>query len=206
MADATNPSSQQQDRFTPIGVLSFPHLFKARSVVEGADPRFSLNLIFDKNAQATPEFKQLKSEIVACARAKWPGKADEMLKNGQLRLPIRRATEKKQFGGYEDPDGVFINAWSKQLPTVVDASGKNKMMESDVFPGCTGRISYNCFSYEQSGNRGIGIGLSHVQIREHDENKRLDNRKSGLNTFDALDVSDLDFKPGAGEADDEIPF
>ena len=207
MAAPANSPKPPSDKRTPIGVISFPALFTPRAVVDGGEQRYSVNLIFDKNAQNTPEFKQLKNEIVACARTRWGAKADDMLRNNQLRLPIRKASEKSQFAGYDDPDAVFINAWSKQKPDVLDAR-LNELMASDLFPGCTGRISYNCFAYEQSGNKGIGIGLSHVQIKDRDESKRLDNRKSGRASFDALDTDDdddIDFGTTKGE-DDVIPF
>ena len=35
---------------TPYGLLSFPNLFTPRAPAEGAEPRYSINLVFDEKA------------------------------------------------------------------------------------------------------------------------------------------------------------
>ena len=41
---------------TPTGILSYPHFFKPRPVVEGGQPRYSANLIFDEVTQKDPAY------------------------------------------------------------------------------------------------------------------------------------------------------
>ena len=74
---------------TPPGIASFLNLQKARPVVVGGEPRFSLTLIFDKAAQARPEFKALQQAIDAALKERWPGK----LPVG-LRSPFHDGAEK----------------------------------------------------------------------------------------------------------------
>lgn len=183
---------------SPIGVLSFPHLFVPKAATPGAEERYSCVLIFDENAQNTPEFKAMKKAVLEAAQEKWGTKADDMIKRGALRLPFRDASEKSQYGGY-DEGKVFISAWTKQKPDVIDGR-LNDVVPSDVFPGCLARITYTCFAYENSGNRGVSFGLNNVQIADF-TTERLDNKKKGRDDFDTLDSQhDEEME------DDEMPF
>lgn len=193
MAEAKNKS--------PIGVLSFPHLFVARAPVAGGDERFSCVLIFDENAQNTPEFKAMKKAVMAVAEAKWGAKTKDMVQRGQLRMPFRDASEKSEFAGYDDGK-IFISAWSKQKPDVIDGR-LNDVVPSDVFPGAMARITYKPFAYETSGNRGVSIGLDNVQIADF-TTQRLDGKKKGRDEFDTLD--DQTDGDDVGNDDDDIPF
>ena len=74
---------------TPPGIASFLNLQKARPVVAGGEPAFSLTLIFDKAAQARPEFRALQQAIDAALKERWPGK----LPVG-LRSPFHDGAEK----------------------------------------------------------------------------------------------------------------
>src|SRR6187399_3348796 len=72
MLDGLHRNNQRKDGpmslKTPIGILSFPQLFTPRALTNtpNSEPRFSLSLLLDQKAQATPEFKELKK---ACAQA-----------------------------------------------------------------------------------------------------------------------------------------
>ena len=183
---------------SPIGVISFPHLFTPRAPQPGADERYSLILIFDQNAQNTPEFKKMKSDVYACAKAKFGDKTDEMIKNGQLRMPFRDANEKSKYPGFDD-GCVFISAWSKQKPDVIDGR-LNPVLESDLYPGCLGRITYNPFAYDNSGNRGCSIGLNNTQIADF-TTPRLDGKRKGQDDFDSIDEQSAD-----ADAMEDVPF
>jgi len=182
---------------TPIGVLSFPALFTPRAPSPGADERYSCVLIFDENAQNTPEYKAMKKEALAAAQAKWGTKATDMIQKGQLRLPFRDASEKSEFAGY-DEGKIFVSLWTKQKPDVIDGR-LNDVVPSDVFAGCLARATYGCFAYEQQGNKGVSFGLNNLQIADF-TTPRLDGKKKGKNDFDALDNST------SQDEDDEIPF
>lgn len=187
---------------SPIGVLSFPHLFTPRAPSPGAEERYSVSLIFDKDAQASAEFMAMKKAAMEAATEKWGAKAKDMITNGQIRMPFRVATEKSQYAGYEDGK-VFINAWSKQKPDVIDGRLQD-VVPSDIFPGVMGRITYKAFAYENSGNRGVSFGLNNVQITDFTSD-RLDGKKKGSDDFDALDMPDGP-APGDDALDDDLPF
>jgi hypothetical protein len=50
---------------SPKARLSYPQLFRAKPGPDGGEPKFSATLIFDEEAQKTPEFKALKDAAAA---------------------------------------------------------------------------------------------------------------------------------------------
>lgn len=190
---------------SPIGVISFPHVFTPRAPSPGTDERYSVAIIFDTNAQKSAEYKAMKVAAMEAAVDFFGDKAKAMIKNGQLRMPFRDATEKSQYAGYEDGK-IFVNAWSKQKPDVIDGN-LNDVIPSDLFPGCMGRITYRAFAYDQSGNKGVSIGLNNLQISDF-TTPRLDGKKKGKDDFDALDMPDDDQVDDGDDVDDDddIPF
>ena len=183
---------------SPIGQLSFPHLFVPRAPMNGGEERFSTILIFNENAQNTPEYKAMKKAAFDCAVAEWGDKAKDMIAKGQIRMPFRDATEKSDYAGFDDGK-MFISAWSKNKPDVVDGR-LNPVVPSDVFPGCMGRITYTVWAYDVSGNKGVSFGLNNVQISDF-TTERLDNKKKGADDFDAMDDQTSDELE-----DDDVPF
>lgn len=191
-----NPASETLQ--TPFGVLSFPHLFEARAPAPNAEPRFSVTLIFDKQAQATPEFKAMKQAAAKVAKEKWGDKMP-----AGLRSPFRDASE-KEYDGYED-GSVFISAWTKNKPGVIDGSLQT-CMPADVWAGQLARASIRFFAYDTSGNKGIGVGLNNVQVDTATDMPRLDGRKSAASEFGSLGSADAtDASDNADDVDD-LPF
>jgi hypothetical protein len=187
---------------TPIGVLSFPNLFVARAPVPGADPRFSLNLVFDKTAQSTEAYKALAKAIWAAGEAQFGAKVFVPGKGwpAGYKNPIRSCTEKADWAGYGAPDAVFISAWTKSKPGLVDASSPPReiTVADDVWAGQLARASVAPFGFNQSGNKGVGLMLNNVQITKAEGMERLDGRKSATAEFD----------DGTGPTtdDDDMPF
>ena len=141
---------------TPQGILSFPHLYVARPPVRGAEPRFSCTIIFNADAQATPEYKALKDAAHAVAVAEF-GEAKLKDKNfmRKFRSPFRDASE-KSYEGY-DEGSVFISPWTKKRPGVVDARLQDITVPDDVWAGQLVRADVNPFAYSQSGNYGVSF-------------------------------------------------
>ena len=189
-------TSASTSQLSPIGLLSFPHLWVAKPPAPGAEPRFSLVLVFDADAQKTPEFKALRDACAAAAQAEWGSK-----RPNNLRSPIRKG-EEKAYAGY-GVGKVFCSFWSKDKPGIVDNRRQEILVPGDVFPGQLARVSYRAFAYNVSGNAGISLGLNNVQICKKDM-PRLDGRKAAKDEF--ADVADEGAGVGDTAADDEIPF
>lgn len=182
---------------TPEGMLSFPHLFVAKPVVVGGEPRFSLSLVFDKAAQGSDLFKALKRAVADAIEERFgPGKSKDTGFVKRLRLPFRDATEKK-YAGY-DAGKVFISAWTKTKPGLVDGNLQDVTAPSDVWAGQTARATVTAFAYDQGANKGVGFMLNNVQITNADM-PRMDGRKNANEDFDAVGG-------GAEDTGDEPPF
>lgn len=163
---------------TPIGILSFPALFEARSAVPGGEPRFSLNIVFDAAAQKTPEYKALAAAIETEAKTFFQGKLPASWRN-----PLRDAGE-KEYEGY-GKGKTYLSAWSKTKPGIVGPSREEIDMSEQVFAGQKVRATVRPFGYNNTGNKGVALMLQNVQIAKFDM-PRLDGRSSAKDEFSDL--------------------
>jgi len=172
---------------TPYGTLAFPTLFEARAVPgSNNEPRFSCTLIFDEAAQKKPEFKALQDEILNAANERFPGNRGN---HKALRMPIRKGEEKSEkYQGF-DPGTVFISAWTKERPGLVDRNRNEILTKAEVWAGQLARIRVRPFAYDTSGNKGVGLMLEGVQIVKADM-PRIDGRKSAAEVFTDIDDED----------------
>jgi len=175
---------------TPVGRLSYPHLFEAQTYEDG-EPKFNIVLLFKKGE----DLSALEAMAATAAKEKWGDKIPAGLRN-----PFRDQSEKadEQTGalpaGYED-GAKFMTLSSKHKPGVVNtkvgADGKLETLydDTDIYAGCWVRASVSCYAYAKKGNKGVSFGLRNVQLIE--EGERLDG---GVKAED-------DFEPvaGAGE-------
>lgn len=156
---------------TPVGVLSYPHLFKAilpRDAKAGDKPKFSTAILFDAAAVETPEYRALAAAVLAIARERWGDKADAMIQEGSIRLPFRKDVVAK---GYPDRFVRFFNCTAPEdhPPQIVGryagADGKPEVITDmrAIYPGVFARVSVNPFAYDQRGNKGVAFGLGNVQ-------------------------------------------
>jgi hypothetical protein len=161
---------------TPPGIASFLNLVKPRAAAVGGEPRYSLVLIFDKKAQATPEFRALQAGVERAIVEKWPNK-----KPHGLASPFRDGAEKEgQYEGYHAGD-VFISPWSKEKPGVVDRKQQSVLDWSDIYSGWTARANVRPFGYDTAGKRGVGLLLDNAQFLK--SGPRLDGRGSAEGAF-----------------------
>src|SRR4029077_8931784 len=185
---------------TPIGILSFPVLFSPRPRAVGAEPCYQCSLLFDKSAQADPAFQALRRAVRECIDDQWgTGKSQDQSFVKQLRSPFHRCDE-KQYKGYDIPDGIFISAWTKTRPGVIDARRNEITTPEDVWPGQLARASVSPFAYHNSGNRGVSFALNNLQICAPGS-ERLDGRRAAKDEFDDYTGSDA-----AVMVDDDVPF
>src|SRR5215510_14412689 len=147
---------------TPYGVLAFPAVFEPRAVPgSGQEPRYSIMLVFDEAAQKKPEFKALQDEILTAANERFPGNRGN---HKGLRMPIRKAEEKAdKYAGFENGH-VFVSAWTKERPGLVDRNRNEILTKAEVWAGQLARARVRPFAYDTSGNKDVGLMLEHVQI------------------------------------------
>jgi len=138
-----------------------------------------MNILFNGEAQTSPEFKALQKAVKGCIKEKWGDNPPSKLRN-----PFRDASE-KDYNGYEE-GVIYISPWSKQKPGIVDGRLQDVLAQDDVFPGQLVRATIRPFAYDNSGNRGVSFGLQNVQIVKKDM-PRLDGKKAANKDFEAVD-------------------
>jgi hypothetical protein len=170
---------------TPIGRICFPTLFQPRSGGEGQEPRYSVVLLFDPVAQKTPEYSALKQAVFDAGVEEW---GEQRMRDAaffrSLRLPFRAAGD-KDYEGFEE-GFTFVTARSKDRPGVVDARLQDITVPADVFAGQLGRAYVSAFAYDFSGNKGLSLGLNHVQITKADM-PRIDGRLAANKVFGTVE-------------------
>lgn len=185
-------------KLSPIGRVSFPSVFEPTAMEQGKEPKFQITLIFDKN---DPEVQKLIAEMKVAAgeavKKKWPNGAPSNLRN-----PFRDGNEKFQEKGWKEFENkIFVkfSASRDRPPQIVDG-GKRVITQASgqFYPGCWARVSYTCYAYDASGNKGVAFGLCNIQKIRDDE------------AFDSRSTADQDFEAIAGSetsgGNDQMPW
>ena len=143
---------------TPEFRVSFPNLFKPRKANEQAEPKYSVSMLFPKDA----DLSALKKAAEAAVREEWGDKIPKKLKKPFL------DQGDYDLEGYE-AGNVLVRASSKQKPGVVDKDVQAIVDESEIYPGCYARATVRAFTYDVNGNVGVSFGLQNFQkLRDGD--------------------------------------
>lgn len=170
-----------RDVTTQVGRISYPHLFERQApMTEGEEGKFGASIIF---AEGT-DLSSLKAAIAAAAAEKFgETKARELMKAGKLRLPLRDDWESK---GYPE-NSTFFNARTKDKPSTVsryadpETGAARELRPDEIYPGAEVRFHVTAFGYDRAGNKGVALGLNHVQ--KYADADRLDGRRSAASVF-----------------------
>jgi hypothetical protein len=180
---------------TPPGLLAFPTFYTAKPRFAGGDPAYSGILVFSPEQQKTDAFKELKEACVRVAKADFGSAYNP----NALKWPFRKGEEKPNYAGF-DPGTIFISAWTKNKPGVIDASHVEINDPAAVWAGQMARFSLTPFTYNTSGNKGVSLGLRGVLISRQDM-PRIDGRGSAKNDFAKIAAEEV-----SGGDSDELPF
>lgn len=179
MAKNDNNSSKVM---TPMFRVSFPEVFAAKSY-NNNEPKFSISMLFDKKAQKSPAFAEMKRIAREAIQAKWGNK-----KPANLRTPFRDGGE-KELDGYGEGI-IFVNASSKYKPGIVDRDRQDIISQEDFYPGCYARATVTCYAYDTQGNRGVAFGLHNLQKLKDGES--FSGRAKAEDDFSDSDASAFD--------------
>jgi len=174
---------------TPVGRISFPNLNKPRAVNDGDTPKFSLSLLFDKEAQESKQFKRMRREVEKAIEEKWGDNPPRKLKT-----PFLTIDDMDKIPDGYDEDTVFIRVSSTIRPGLVDQH-KNAVDPDDardVFvPGHYARAAVHVYAWQHpQGGKGVSFGLDHVQYARKGE--PFGNKTDPDDVFDALEDEDED--------------
>ncbi len=160
--------------------LSYAHLYEPYSSEEGKEKKYSVSLLIRKDDKETlAAINAAVEAAIVEGRAKWGNK----LARTALKLPLNDGDIKRPDD--EDYAGCYyINASSKQRPSVLLQNKVASFDPRDVYSGCYARVSINFFPFAVSGNNGIAAGLGNVQ--KWNDGEPLGGRVSAEDEFDEL--------------------
>ncbi len=148
--------------------FSYANVWEAKSINDGV-PKFSVSLIIPKSDTNT--VRKIEAAIQAAyeegtGKLKGNGKSGPTLAN--IKTPLRDGdSERPDDDAYAD--SYFINANSTTAPGIVDESCDPILNRSECYSGVYGRASINFYAYNVNGNKGIAVGLNHLQVLEQGE-------------------------------------
>lgn len=155
---------------SPPCIASYPQVHdpRVREDKDGKPLEYSIALLFTQAALDSDEGKALDAEARRALRERFGKDADDLIKEGSLKLPWRHDVKSK---GY--PPGVvcYINASSseKHKPQVVSiyagADGKPEPItdKTAIYPGAIVRCSLSSYTYDNK-SKGVHFGLGNVQL------------------------------------------
>lgn len=186
-------ANEKSNLMTPKFRAFYANVWEPRAMQEGKEPFYSVMMVFDKEAQATPEFKRLKGEALRVAKEKFGEKLPKT-----LRSPFRSGEEKLETNGME-AGFVFANAKSKYQPGIID-QGVRDIIDKDAFySGCYARATVVFYAYDVQGNKGVAIGLQNLQ--KLGEGEVLGGRKAAKDEFEVVEGFDSNEEENFDEDD-----
>jgi len=164
---------------TPKFRVSFPQIFEPAAITEGADLKYSISMIFDKDT----DIKELKAACKQAIIDKWGENKNKW--PSDLKTPFRKGSE-KDLDGYDD-DSIFARAASNQRPGVLNEYKEPMADASELYAGCYARASVSAYAYDTAGNRGVTFGLNNIlKVADGD---RLDSHVSAEDDFADIEVA-----------------
>lgn len=146
--------------------ILYPNLFKPTQVKGQGKAKYRITLLIPKKA----DIDLLIETIDEIARENLGSK----LKTAKWRNPLLDTADEPRFSDIADDFPYMIRPNSDNRPQVVGPSMKviEEDQEADeVYGGRWGRASINAYWYsaDKSPVPGVGLGLSNVQLLDHDE-------------------------------------
>lgn len=196
---------------TDVCRASHPHLFKPSKIKENDEPRYSIEMLFDKTKVKLADFKRIAMEAAVQEWGKnqkdWPQPLSLPYRDGDK--PYGKKKEVKP-----EHEGMWVVRASTQAkyskPQVVGRDRQPVLTESEVYPGCYVRCAIKANAYSVGDNEGINFILDAVQFVKDGEpfggKPRAEDVFGVVEDEDEISDDDSFFGSGSGEAQDEIAF
>jgi hypothetical protein len=169
---------------TPPGEVAYPSVFRAAPPMQaGKEPQFQLTLVWSEDDK---RLEKLKKAIQDVAIAKFGAKAPQMLKNGQLKNPLRPGSDRPDASWLENK--VFLTARSTDKPDCVDKEMNDLISSTDFYSGCMARMDIYLYAFDKAGNKGVSAVLNNVQ--KTGDGERKSGRRSADEAFKDDDEDD----------------
>jgi Protein of unknown function (DUF2815) len=162
--------------------LSFPALFTPEAFKPGDPLKYKATFLVPKG---DPQVKAIEAAILAALKAKYPAKADSILKSirGNPNKFCWQDGDAKEYDGYEGM--MALSAKASVRPAVIDRD-RSPLAEADGKPyaGCYVNASVEFFAYDSSGV-GVSAGLRGVQFM-NDGDSFAAGRPADSNEFEEV--------------------
>lgn len=182
MEKSSKDASRDKCRIiTPMFRVSYPHVFKPAQVMGKGDFKYSITMLFPKDADLNSVKTAITNAKIAhfgSNQANWP----------KLGNPVENGDDPKYVGkdGYKGHYAVKAISNEAAKPGLVDANGGDILDQGDFYPGCYARAQIFARVWEYMGKTGIHFILDHVQKLK--DGKPFGNRKSAKEVFGAAAV------------------
>lgn len=157
---------------TPIGQLAWSNLIQPRENLS-RNLEWSCGLVLDE--QLAAQIMEVCGRLIAERAAKEP---QFNANPAELRYPFKPSEKKDAAGNKTVEPGKFVFSLKRKVqvntraglrtqtpPVIYDGAG---MVVTDsvvnIPPGSTVRLSYDLYTYDSAGNKGVGADLLSVQI------------------------------------------
>ena len=144
--------------------FSYVNVWKPTAVEEGQEKKYNTSILIPKKDTATIEKieQAIETELEILKgknNGKIPKKWHNPLKDGDEEYP-----EDENYHGM-----MYLRAASKTQPGIVDENRDPILNQDEFYSGCWGRASLNFYVFNLDMNKGVGVGLNHVQKLEEGE-------------------------------------
>lgn len=200
--------------------LAFPQVFVAKAATKGGKEKFSISMLFPKDgSKLIPNggpalygaahiglsgIRKMLFEAISEKwgdKAKWPANLKaidpktHISPTGQDGWPIRDGDD-VTWEGFKDC--FFARASSQFAPGVITGGKIDVIDPSAVFGGLICRAQINAFTYDNSGNKGVSLGVINLQILK-DDGVIFTGKSNAAAVFEAYGDADS----ASGEAEEE---
>jgi hypothetical protein len=177
---------------SPVGRISFPHLFKPQQN-ERQENVWSVVVVFDKKAQDTAEYKTMEEAIQKAAVERFATKIPAGIKRKSLEpksgYPITLTETKPEWFSWAPEGSTMITFSSKYAPVIIDRTKQEILDSAEVYAGAYGRVQWTTYAYAASGNEGVSFGLRAFQKVKDGE--ALSGGKPDIDAFGDIEESDF---------------
>lgn len=153
------------------GIMSYPHLFEPRSVQQGDDPKFSVNILIRKD---DPQVAQIQQAIEIEKQNTFPNGFPE---TGKVCL--------KNNNDFPEYYELRANTGADNAPHVVQLPGAKPVVDrSKVYAGAVAWFVVNISGYNMPVNKGVGAYINGVGLTgEEGPLGRIDGKPTAEQMF-----------------------
>lgn len=163
---------------TPKFRVSYPHLDKPHAFKKDQEPKYSVQMLFDKDA----DLKGMRKAAHMALVEKWG--EDKSDWPTDLAMPFNDGNKKKG-SPKEYKNKIFVSASSKEQPQIVDNKRQPIIEKGAFYAGCYARASLVAFAYDVGSNQGVSFAL--LNLQKVGDGEKFSGRKDAAEEFDEIE-------------------